>query len=87
MDIEEAEKHFTELVDKVEHEGVSIDLERDHKIVARLSPIDPASKKKTFAELIAFLQEKKFLGDDAEQFKRDCEAAGNEPLAEERIWD
>jgi len=38
MNVIEAEKNFVQLVDKVYTEGVSIDLERDDKVIARLTP-------------------------------------------------
>ena len=36
MNVAEAEKNFAKLVDKVYLEGVSVDLERDDKVIARL---------------------------------------------------
>ncbi len=35
MKVTEAEKNFANLVNQVFVEGVSIDLERDHKVIAR----------------------------------------------------
>ena len=43
MNVAEAEKDFAKLVDKVYLEGVSVDLERDDKVIARLTPAEPRS--------------------------------------------
>jgi antitoxin (DNA-binding transcriptional repressor) of toxin-antitoxin stability system len=70
MTVAEAEKNFAKLVDKVHAEGVSIDLERDNKVIARLTPAEPPSLL-TVAELNAFLRDLPSLGDDAESFAQD----------------
>jgi antitoxin (DNA-binding transcriptional repressor) of toxin-antitoxin stability system len=43
MNVVEAEKNFVKLVDKVYAEGISVDLERDDKVIARLIPVEPIS--------------------------------------------
>jgi hypothetical protein len=47
-------KNFVKLVDKVYVEGVSVDLERDDKVIARLTPAEPRSPL-TVGEQNAFL--------------------------------
>src|SRR5438445_8170954 len=65
MNVAEAEKNFAKLVDKVYVEGVSVDLERDDKVIARLTPAEPRSPL-TVGELNAFLRNLPSLGDDAD---------------------
>jgi antitoxin (DNA-binding transcriptional repressor) of toxin-antitoxin stability system len=86
MNVLEAEKNFAKLVDKVCAEGVRIDLERDDKIIARLTPARPASPL-TVGELNTFLRGLPSLGDDADQFAQDIRAIRAEFPAEASAWD
>ena len=61
MNIAEAEKNFAKLVDKVYLEGVSVDLERDDKVIARLTPAEPRSPL-TVGELNSFLRQSSLVG-------------------------
>ena len=73
MSVAEAEKDFAKLVNKVYVEGISVDLERDDKIIARLTPAEPRSSL-TVGGLNAFLRNLPSLGDDADAFARDVRA-------------
>jgi antitoxin (DNA-binding transcriptional repressor) of toxin-antitoxin stability system len=70
MNIAEAEKNFANLVNRVCAEGISVDLERDDKVIARLTPAEPPSPL-TIGELNAFLRNLPSLGDDADEFTKD----------------
>jgi hypothetical protein len=86
MNIVEAEKNFANLVNKVYVEGISVDLERDDKVIARLTPAMPPSPL-TVGELNAFLRNLPSLKDDAEEFARDVRAIRAEFPAEANPWD
>jgi antitoxin (DNA-binding transcriptional repressor) of toxin-antitoxin stability system len=86
VNIAEAEKHFAKLVDKVYREGISVDLERDQKVIARLTPAEPRSKI-TVGDLNAFLRALPSLGDDADSFAKDIRAIRAEFPAEASPWD
>lgn len=86
MNVLEAEKNFAKLVDKVYEEGVSVDLERDDKVIARLSPVKPQSPL-TVGQLNAFLRNLPSLGDDAEAFSQDVRAIGGQFPTEANPWD
>ena len=73
MNIAEAEKNFAKLVNKVYAEGISVDLERDDKVIAQLTPAVPRSTLGAGA-LNAFLRSLPSLGDDADQFAQDVRA-------------
>ena len=73
MNVTEAEKNFARLVDRVYVEGVSVDLERDDKVIARLTPAEPRSPL-TVGELNAFLGKLPSLGNDADGFVQDVRA-------------
>jgi antitoxin (DNA-binding transcriptional repressor) of toxin-antitoxin stability system len=73
MNVAEAEKNFAKLVNKVYVEGISVDLERDDKVIARLTPAEPRSAL-TVGELNAFLRGLPSLGADADDFAEDARA-------------
>lgn len=86
MNVAEAEKNFAQLVNKVYAEGISVDLERDDKVIARLTPAEPQSHL-TVGELNAFLRNLPSLGDDAGAFAQDVRAVRAEFPAEANPWD
>ena len=86
MNVAEAEKNFAKLVDKVCAEGISVDLERDDKVIARLTPAEPRPTL-TVGELNAFLRNLPPLGDDAGEFALDVRAIRAEFPGEANPWD
>jgi antitoxin (DNA-binding transcriptional repressor) of toxin-antitoxin stability system len=86
MNVAEAEKNFAKLVNKVYVEGISVDLERDEKIIARLMPIEPPSTL-TVGDLNAFLRNLPALGDDVDEFAQDLRTIRAEFPAETNPWD
>jgi antitoxin (DNA-binding transcriptional repressor) of toxin-antitoxin stability system len=86
MNVADAEKDFARLVDRVYLEGISVDLERDAKVIARLTPAEPSSPL-TVGELNAFLGKLPALGDDADAFAGDVRAIRAEFPAEANPWD
>jgi len=86
VNVAEAEKNFTILVNKVYAEGISVDLERDDKVIARITPAEPPSPL-TVGELNAFLRSLPPLGDDAEKFAQDVRAIRDEFPTEASPWD
>lgn len=73
MNVIEVEKNFANLVNDVYMEGISIDLERDHRVIARLMPAEPGSSF-TVGGLNTFLNNLPSLGDDADDFAKDIRA-------------
>jgi hypothetical protein len=86
MNVEEAEKNFAKLVNKVYLEGIRVDLERDDKVIARLVPAEPGSPL-TLGDLNTFLRSLPSLGDDADEFADDVRAIRAEFPAEANPWD
>lgn len=86
MNIAEVERHFSELVEKVHREGVTIDLERDNKVIARLTPSE-SRKNLTIGELADFLRTLPDLGEDAEAFAEDVRSARSGFPPEVDPWD
>jgi len=86
VNVLEAERNFTRLVNKVYTEGVSVDLERDDIVIARLTPAKPKSTL-TVGQLNSFLLSLPSLGDDADNFAKDVRAIRDEFPAEASPWD
>jgi antitoxin (DNA-binding transcriptional repressor) of toxin-antitoxin stability system len=86
MNVAEAEKNFANLVNKVYVEGISVDLERDDKVIARLMPAEPRSPL-AVSDLNAFLRNLPPLGDDAADFDLDVRGIRSEFPAEANPWD
>jgi len=86
MNITEAERNFVKLVDKVYREGISIDLERDDKVLARLTPAEKPSPL-TIGNLKEFLSHLPSLVDDADQFVLDVRSIRAKFPAEANPWD
>ena len=86
MNVVEAEKNFAKLVNKVYAEGITVDLERDDKVIARLTPAEPRSPL-TVGGLNAFLRNLPSLGDDADAFAQDVRAIRAAFPAEANPWD
>ena len=77
VSVTEAALHFDKLIDRVAAEGVTVELERDQTVVARLSPAGswaPAESWVRIADLNRLFASLPSLGDDAESFARDMEA-------------
>ncbi len=86
MTVTEAGQDFPGLVDRVCSQGVSIELEREKKVVARLTPAAPQSRLKV-RDLNVFLRSLPQLGDDAEAFHNDVRELRGGLSAEANPWD
>lgn len=70
ISVTEAGLKFDELINRVSREGVTVELERDNNVVARLSPVGRRVKVADLNRIFAGLPS---LGDDAESFANDVE--------------
>jgi len=86
ISVSDAERDLTALVDQVVSRGVSVDLERDKRVVARISPVRVESKLKVGA-LGAFLRNLPHLDDDAATFRKDVQDIRREFPPEAGPWD
>jgi len=85
ISVSQASNQFSDLVDQVSGEGITVELERDDKVVARLCPANgPSVKVSDLNRLFANLPR---LGDEAESFARDLERIRQEPPTESDRWD
>lgn len=86
MTVTEADRDFPALVDRVCSEGISVEIEREAKVVARLTPAAPQSRLKV-RDLNIFLRSLPKLGDDAEAFESDIREVRRSLGAETIPWD
>ena len=75
--VSDAQRDLTALVTRVHSQGVSVDLEQDQEVVARITPVQPGSKLKV-RDLNAFLEGLPKLGDDADAFSEDVQTVRRE---------
>ena len=86
ISVSDAERDLTALVDQVVSHGVSVDLERDKRVVARISPVRVESNLKV-GDLGAFLQNLPKLEDDSPKFSKDAQDIRREFPPEASPWD
>jgi antitoxin (DNA-binding transcriptional repressor) of toxin-antitoxin stability system len=77
VSVSEAERDFTNLVNRVYSEGIPVELERGDKVIANPVPAIPRSPLKV-GDLNAFLQTLPKLEDDADAFCEDLRAIRRE---------
>lgn len=83
ISVAEAGRHFTELIEQVTRQGVTVELERNDQIVARLSPV---GRRLQASDLPRFFASLPSLGDNAESFARDLERIRRELPREPDPW-
>jgi antitoxin (DNA-binding transcriptional repressor) of toxin-antitoxin stability system len=86
INVSEAERDFSSLIHQVCTQGVSIELERENKVIARITPAGPSSPLQ-IRDLNTFLESLPKLGDDAESFAQDVQAVRRAFPAEANPWD
>jgi antitoxin (DNA-binding transcriptional repressor) of toxin-antitoxin stability system len=83
ISVVEAGRHFDELVDRVSRDGVTVELEKHDRVVARLSP---AGRGVKIADLNRLFASFPSLDADAEPFSRDVERIRAEIPPETDPW-
>jgi len=84
--VTDAQRDLAALVDRVYHLGISVDLEREKQVVARIAPVQSAKTLKV-GEFSAFLKHLPQLGDDAESFDTDLRQIRRDFPLEGAAWD
>ncbi|MGD0898614.1 MAG: hypothetical protein ABR915_12310 [Thermoguttaceae bacterium] len=85
LTVTQAEQDFAALVNRVYSEGVGVELQRDDRIVAYLTPALPQSQLK-IGDLAAFLDGLPKLQEDTDSFSADLRAIRRELPAEADRW-
>ena len=84
ISVADAGRRFAELVDRVAEHGITVELARDNRIVARLSPAERQVRVSDLNKIFAALPP---LGEDAEPFAKDVENVRRAIPQETDPWD
>jgi antitoxin (DNA-binding transcriptional repressor) of toxin-antitoxin stability system len=74
------------LLNRVYYQGISVELERNNKVIARLVPVRPAARLRV-ENLNAFFASLPKLGEDAEAFAEDVRSIRRELPPERSPWE
>ncbi|MEX2214522.1 MAG: hypothetical protein WD768_10360 [Phycisphaeraceae bacterium] len=85
MNVNEAARDFASLIERVVRDGESVELEKDERVVARITP-EPGKESLRVKDLNAFLKSLPRLGDDAEAFASDVERIRDEQPPVRDSW-
>jgi len=85
INVTQAARQFSELLNRVAYQGTSFELERNHRVIARLTPVS-APRRVAVADLNRLFAELPRLGEDAEAFAEDLEAIRRELPPERNPW-
>ena len=86
VSVTQAVRQFSDLLNRVFYQGVSVELERGNKVIARLSPVSTESKLKV-KDLNKLFSKLPSLGEDAESFAKDLEDIRKMIPLEKSQWD
>ncbi len=86
VNVTQAARNFSDLLNRVYYQGISVELERNNKVIARIVPAEPTAKLQA-KDLPAFLASLPSLGDDAEAFARDVLSIDDHFLPEADPWE
>ncbi|HUG94230.1 MAG TPA: hypothetical protein VML55_25600 [Planctomycetaceae bacterium] len=85
VSLAEAASRLAELVDRINRDQITLDLEKDERVVARLSPAHEAPRMPV-AKLAEFFARLPRLGEDAERFAEDVSRIRREMPAVADPW-
>lgn len=86
ISVTQAVRQFSDLLNRVFYQGVSIELERGNKVIARISPVSSESPLKV-KDLNRLFSELPLLRDDSESFAKDLENIREKIPLEKSQWD
>jgi prevent-host-death family protein len=86
ISVTQAARNFSDLLNRVYYQGISVELERNNKVIARLVPVRPAARLRV-EDLTAFFASLPKLGDDAEAFAEDVRSIRRELPPERSPWE
>ncbi|CAN5895396.1 hypothetical protein BH24DEI2_BH24DEI2_04820 [soil metagenome] len=86
INVTQAARNFSDLLNRVYYQGISVELERNNKVIARIVPAEPTSKLQA-KDLPAFLASLPDFGDDAEAFARDVMSVRTSFPPEKEPWE
>jgi len=86
VSVTQAVRKFSDLLNRVFYQGVSVELERGNKVIARISPVSSESPLKV-KDLNRLFSNLPSLGEDLEFFAKDLESIRKTIPLEKSQWD
>jgi antitoxin (DNA-binding transcriptional repressor) of toxin-antitoxin stability system len=86
ISVTQAVRQFSDLLNRVFYQRVSVELERGNKVIARISPVTSESTLKV-KDLNRFFSELPSLGKEAIPFAKDLEDIRKKIPLEKSQWD
>lgn len=86
ISVTQAVRQFSDLLNRVFYQGVSVELLRGNKVIARISPVSAGSPLKV-KDLNKLFSELPPLKEDAESFAKDLENIRKKIPLEQSQWD
>ena len=85
ISVTKAVRQFSNLLNRVFYQGITVELERGNRVIARISPVPPDSPLKV-ENLNQFFAELPSLGKDADDFANDLSRIRNQVPLEQIKW-
>jgi antitoxin (DNA-binding transcriptional repressor) of toxin-antitoxin stability system len=85
INVTQAARQFSDLLNRVFYQGASFDLERGNKVIARLCPVS-APRVVAVRDLNRLFAELPRLNEDAESFAQDLDAIRQAAPPEQDSW-
>lgn len=86
ISVTEAVRKFSDLLNRVFYQGMTVELERGNKVIARITPVSPESPLQV-KDLNKFFSKLPPLGEDAEAFSKDLTSIREQIPLEQNQWD
>lgn len=83
MTVADVKKNFTDLIDRVAAQGVTVEVQRDNQVVARISPVVRTVPVRELNRILGALPA---LGEDAVAFAEDVDCIRREFPKESDPW-
>lgn len=85
INVTQAARRFSDLLNRVFYQGVSFELERGNRVIAKLCPAS-ASRRVAVRDLNRLFAELPKLNEDVEPFARDLDTIRKAALPERDSW-
>ncbi len=86
INVTKAVRNFSDLLNRVYYHGISVELERGNRVIARIVPVKPAATLRV-EDLNEFLASLPRLGEDAEAFAEDVMSVRRDLPPERSPWE
>ncbi|MGK5094411.1 hypothetical protein WDW89_20645 [Deltaproteobacteria bacterium TL4] len=86
VSVTQAVRQISDLLNRVCYQGISVELERGNKVIARISPVSSESPLKA-KDLNSFFSKLPSLGEDSKNFAKDLENIRKTIPLEKSQWD